>query len=185
MRTAVTGGIAEGKSTVVAIMADLGLTIISADATARECLDRPEVAAEVAMALGLGLPLDRVHLRALVAEDHDARGELNRILHPLIRAELAKSAADIFEIPLLIESSLQGDFDRVIVVTCGPEEQLRRLTARVGDEKLAKRLISLQIPTSAKEKFADAIIDTRMAPEALRGEVKKKLAEIGVLHLAP
>ena len=184
MKIGLTGGVAMGKSTVAGIMTDLGLSVVSADQIARTCLDRIEVQDEVAQLLGLPTPLDRRRLLQLVSEREDSRRILNRVLHPLVMFELRQSVADVCEIPLLIEGCLLAEFERIVVVTCEPAAQLRRLVARVGDETLAKKLISTQLANNVKVAFSDTIINTDVSIEELRAEIPKKLREIGVLNLA-
>ncbi len=84
---------------------------------------------------------------------------MNRILHPILLQRMLEANADFIEVPLLIETCIQGLFDEVWVVSCDPDEQLRRLSLRVGMPE-ALKLIRSQLPTSAKLPFADFIVRT-------------------------
>lgn len=75
------------------------------------------------------------------------------------------------EIPLLIEACLQGGFDRVWVVTCGADEQRRRLVERLGGEAGAEALLGSQLPTRAKIPFADVVIRTNQPEWSVKRDV--------------
>jgi dephospho-CoA kinase len=121
--------------------------------------------------LGGTVPVDRSAALRRVAEDASVRREMNRILHPEILDRLVTSGAQVFEVPLLIESCLQGLFRRVWVVTCGADEQFRRLEARLGDQVLAARVIGSQLPSEVKCSFADHIVRTNQPPFSVHSEV--------------
>lgn len=145
MRVGLTGGVASGKSTVAAMLADLGAVVIDADALAREVVragtpgfDRvvEEFGPEL---VGPDGELDRPALGRLVFGDEAARKRLEAIVHPLVferYAELEEEApADalvVHDIPLLAESGRAGDFDAVIVVDAPRETQVDRMTRERG-----------------------------------------------------
>lgn len=168
MRLAVTGGIAEGKSTVVGYLRDAGYSTASADEAAREVFGSPDVQAFVSDRLGSS---DPARVREAVASDASFRRSFNRLTHPKILAKLDDLEADVVEVPLLIEACLQQRFDRVWVVTCGPQEQLRRLVERLGDVPSAESLLATQLPSRVKIPFADCIVRTNLPEETVRGYV--------------
>ena len=145
VRVGLTGGIASGKSTVSAILAELGAVVIDADALAREVVQRgtpglgavvEEFGPEVLTPEG---DLDRPAMGAIVFADPDARRRLEAIIHPLVHrrgAELEAAApADavvVHDIPLLAEGGRAGSFDAVIVVDAPPELQVARMVADRG-----------------------------------------------------
>ena len=135
-----TGGIGSGKSSVARLFAARGVEVIDTDALAHE-LTAPGGAAMAAIRAAFGAEvidergaLDRERMRRQVFADPAARKRLEAMLHPMIRAEIerrraaATSAYVILMIPLLVES---GDprrrCDRVLVVDCPEEEQVRRV----------------------------------------------------------
>lgn len=155
-----TGGIAEGKSTVLEVLSGLGVAIASADLIAAEVLERPHVRAKIAGQVRLSRDFSRADLRTAMHESPAARRAVNSTLHPLVLEEIARSGAQAIEVPLLCEACLTDAFTYVWVVTCGPEEQLRRLKARLGSESEAVSTLAWQLPTRAKLPFADAIVRT-------------------------
>jgi dephospho-CoA kinase len=176
MRIAVTGGIAEGKSTVLATVREMGIPVYSADDEARALLSRPVWQERVAAALGLSLPLDRNLVRTRILESDEARRTLNGILHRPILNTLLGHSEGFFEVPLLVETCAMGRFDQVWVATCGLAEQQRRLRDRVGDEALVEKLLATQLPTRAKTPFADVIVRTDRPPLSVSEYVRKMVS---------
>ncbi|MGN6576268.1 MAG: dephospho-CoA kinase [Nocardioides sp.] len=144
-RVGLTGGVASGKSTVSAILAELGAVVIDADQLAREVV-APGTAGlkQVVDEFGPGVltadgELDRPAVGAIVFADDAARRRLEAIIHPLVRArgaELESAAPEgalvVHDIPLLAETG-QGDaFDAVIVVDTPVETQVERMTMLRG-----------------------------------------------------
>jgi dephospho-CoA kinase len=167
VRIAVTGGIAEGKSTVLGYLKELGFSVGSADAVAKEVLEHPEVQQALAKALDLPRPVTALALRDRVWGDDEARRTLNSVTHPRIVKAIEAIDAEFLEVPLLIETCLHGRFDAVWVVTCGPEEQLERLTKRTQSEAEARLILESQLPSQVKQVFADLTIRTNAAPDSV------------------
>ena len=165
MRVAITGGIAEGKSTVLAHLRDLGYRTASADEFARQVFG--QVQEELAAVSGLSLPVSPKELRTLMATNADLRREVNRIMHPLIHRKLEASTAEFMEVPLLFEACIYGLFERVWVVTCGLDEQRRRLVERYGEGAHVDSMLATQLPSRVKSVFSDRIIRTNEAPETV------------------
>lgn len=171
LRIGLTGGIASGKTTVAGMFAELGATIIDTDVIAREVVAPGQPALdEIASEFGASLidadgVLDRAALRELIFADDDARKRLETILHPRIQDE-ARRLSDqaggeyqIIVVPLLVNSSLKDILDRILVVDCDEETQIRRLTARDGEsEDLARRILAAQASRTERLAIADDII---------------------------
>jgi len=176
---AITGGLAEGKSTVLGYCKAAGYRTASADEVAREVFEDDSVQASIAKLLGSEPPIERQVVRAALEESPAFRRELNRLTHSGIIRKLKEARAQVVEVPLLIEVCLQGDFDRVWVVSCGREEQIRRLSERLGSCN-AGRLLASQLPTSAKTPFADCIVRTNQPEAAVQAYVLERVhAELG------
>lgn len=179
-RIAVTGGIAEGKSTVVGYIADAGIATLSSDSIAREVFALEEVQTRLSALLAVQAPVDPAAVREAISATPELRRQVNRVMHPEIIRRIESAGAPVVEVPLLLEACLQGMFDRIWVVTCGPDEQLRRLARRLGDQDAARRLIGTQLPTAAKLPFADRIIRTDRPSGIVKGYVLEQIrAELG------
>jgi len=185
-----TGSIGTGKSTTAAMFRDLGVPVHDADATVHD-LYRNEAVAPVAAhfpeALSDGA-IDRKVLSAVLARSPERFGELEAIIHPLVRAREAAfidaerrkaSPLVVLDIPLLYETGGQTRVDKVVVVTCDPMVQRERVLSRPGmtDEKLAL-ILSRQMPDAEKRQRADFLIDTGKGLEAARKQVEEIIAKL-------
>lgn len=172
LRIGLTGGIGSGKSTVAAVFARRGATVIDTDTIAR----RLTAAGGTAMpALGRVFgdsivgpdgALDRGAMRAMAFSDPAVKQRLEAVLHPLIGAEANRQAAMatspvlVFDVPLLAESKHWRErVDRVLVVDCGPATQIERVVQRPGwTRDAAERVIAGQASRATRRAIADAII---------------------------
>ena len=177
---AVTGGIAEGKSTVVGYLRELGCTCVSADEIARDVWSDGGTQQKLAQKVGSELATNRKALMAHMAADPQLRRSVNLILHPPILSAMATSGATVFEVPLLIETCLHGLFKRVWVVTCGAEEQRARLLQRIPDRQIVDKVMSTQIPTEVKIAFADQIVRTNLPPFDVHSHVVSLARTLGL-----
>lgn len=185
-RIGLTGGIGSGKSTVAAVLAQLGAVLVDTDAIAR-ALTAPGGRAlpELAHAFGEAVigadgALDRDQMRTLVFADAAQRKRLEGILHPLIGQESdrqAQAAAQhpiVFDVPLLAESAhWRQRVDRVLVVDCSERMQVQRVMQRSGwTEDAVQRVIAQQAPRARRRSIADAVIHNEgLTLAQLQGEV--------------
>jgi dephospho-CoA kinase len=182
-RVGLTGGIASGKSTVADELARRGALVIDADRLAREVVDpgTPELAkvAERFPDTVVDGRLDRAKLAAVVFADPQARGDLERIIHPAVRkraAELEQSAPPgsvvVHVIPLLVETGQESDFDLCVVVDVDHETQLSRLLARDGMTRAeAEARIGAQATREQRLAAADVVIDNSGSVTQLREQI--------------
>ena len=172
-RVALTGGIATGKSHCLAIFKRLGAAVIDADQVARDVVaPRSQGLATVVKRFGRsvllpGGQLNRAAVGMMIFADPAARHHLEDIIHPLVYAEVERWFATlaaplgIADIPLLFETSREGDFDLIVVAACRPDQQLARLMARTSlSEASARVRIAAQLPLADKVARADYVIDT-------------------------
>jgi dephospho-CoA kinase len=173
MRIGLTGGIASGKSTVAAILADLGAVIIDSDQLAREVvepgtdgLDRIHRRFGDAVLTPDGR-LDRPALGRIVFGDAAARADLEAIIHPAVRRRAAEleaaaepDAVVVQMIPLLVETGQAGSFDAVIVVDVPADVQRQRLMTRNQMSAAeADSRIAAQADRQQRLAAADVVID--------------------------
>jgi len=192
MRVGLTGGVASGKSTVSAMLEDLGAVIIDADAIAREVVAKgtPGLAAVVEEfgeeLLGPDGELDRPAMGRLVFSDEAARRRLEAIIHPLVFERIVEleegapaDAVVVHDIPLLAENGRGADFDAVIVVDAPEELQLQRMTADRGwTEEDARSRIAAQATREDRRAIATHLIENTGTREDLRGRVAEVFAEV-------
>ena len=187
LKVGLTGGIAAGKSLVARTLVECGATLIDADALAREVV-APGTAGLAAVAEAFGTEilaadgsLDRPKLAAVVFGDEERRARLNGIVHPLVRAQAARLAAEapqdgilVQDIPLLVETGQADSFDFVLVVEAPEEVRLERMVQQRGMEPDAARArIAAQATPSQRAAAADAVLHNTGSPEELVAAVKQ------------
>jgi dephospho-CoA kinase len=183
-RVGLTGGVASGKSTVAKFFAALGVPILDSDQVARDVVEPGQPPLErLVERFGPGIltpdgHLDRPALREIVFSDPKARADLEALTHPAIGAALeAQSAAaggpyQILVIPLLVGKNLSSHVDRVLVVDCAEELQIRRLRKRDGStaEQL-QAILRAQAPRALRLKAANDVITNDADIGAAREQV--------------
>lgn len=193
-----TGGIGAGKNVVADRLRHLGAVVIDSDDIAREVVAvGTDGLAEVIARFGSSVlqpdgAVDRAALAQIVFADAQARVDLERIVHPRVRAEVRRRAAaasgDIVvnAVPLLVEAGLAGDYDRVIVVEAPLELRLRRLTSRRGmTEQQARARIKDQADDAARRAVAWRVLVNDSSVAQLHRAVDAVWAELHALATAP
>jgi dephospho-CoA kinase len=179
-----TGSIGMGKSTAAGMFRELGVPVNDADEVVHE-LYRGEAVAPVEAAfpgVAKNGVIDRAELSRRLVAAPERLGELERIVHPLVRERerqfLAQHKAAgapfvLLDIPLLYETKAEARVDRVVVVTCDPEKQRERVMKRPGmtAEKFAM-ILARQVPDSEKRARADYIIDTSDSFDVTREQIR-------------
>lgn len=174
---ALTGGIATGKSVAARVLEELGCYVHHADKTAHELM-QPEKPAwrEIVDHFGEEIlnndkTINRSKLGSIVYSDRKERLFLNKIVHPLVsekRKEIIQSLEKdgrykifVSEAALTIEAGFVQFFDRIVVVYCEKEIQIKRLMERdqISRSEALEKLKSQKDPEE-KTKYADYIIDT-------------------------
>lgn len=172
LKLGLTGSIAAGKSTVLSAFAALGIPTFSSD-EAVHALYRGEAVAPVEAAfpgVSRNGEIDRTALSAILVAHPEQLGILEAIVHPLVRAKIARFLADneaagadlaVVDIPLLYERGIDWGFDKVLVVAVDPATQRIRALARPGMsvEKL-EAILARQMPQAEKLRRADLVIRT-------------------------
>ena len=167
-----TGSIGMGKSTVAAHLRARGIPVYDADGEVHklyrgEAVPLVEAAFPGATRNG---EVDRAALSAILLAQPTRIGELEAIVHPLVRkaqeafvetAQKAGSAVAVLEIPLLFETGGERRVDVTVVVSAPASIQRERVLARPGmtPEKL-DRLLARQMPDEEKRRRADFVVDT-------------------------
>jgi dephospho-CoA kinase len=191
LKVVLTGGIATGKSYVLAKLRDRGVATIDADDIVHaELGPRTSTTKTIAAQFGSALlkpdgSIDRGLLGARVFSDRATRLAIEAIIHPVVYEEIRRWFATldrpigVASIPLLFETGRQGDFDFVVVTACNPEQQLERLVARDHlTEDEARQRIAAQMPTDEKAKRANYVIMTGGSTLATDKQVEELLVEL-------
>jgi dephospho-CoA kinase len=202
LRVGLTGGIAAGKSVVGEMFASLGAQVIQADEIAHQLMQPGQaVYQEVAARFGAGiLDSDGSVNRARLAEiafggpNNPPRvAELNQIVHPAVirrQEEWMEQigqrdpyAVAMVEAALILEADMAKLLDRLVVVTCRPEQRIERWARRLKvDEDTARREVTrrmaAQLPDEEKVKAADYVVDNSGSLDGTRRQVEKIYARL-------
>ena len=204
LKVGLTGGIASGKSVVGEMFAALGVHVIQADDIAHRLMQPGHaVYDEVVRHFGAGiLNPDGTINRVRLAEAAFGRGtghessrvqELNRIVHPAVIESQEewmeqvghehRAAITMVEAALILEAHAAERFDRLVVVTCRPEQRIQRWAQRVKvDEETARkevtRRMAAQFPDEEKIKAADYVIDNSGSLDETNRQVKEVHAKL-------
>jgi dephospho-CoA kinase len=205
LRVGLTGGIATGKSTVVAMLRELGCHVLEADKIAHRMIAPggpayDEVVREFGRGIlvsdgapgGAGECIDRLKLGAIAFSDAARLARLNAIVHPPVLSaqdqELAAieraepHAIAVVEAALLIEAEYYKKLDCLAVTWCTPEQQLARLTTARNGRGLtleqARQRIAAQMSVDEKRRLADEEIDCSGTLEHTREQVVALFAKL-------
>lgn len=195
LKLGLTGGIAAGKSVVGEMLVALGAHLIQADAISHQLMQPDEaVYQEVVRAFGPGIlnpdgSVNRPRLAEAAfggANQPSRIQELNKIVHPAVIKKQDEwmeatgrrdpKAIAIVEAALILEAGAAKQFDRLLVVTCRPEQRAERWATRTKVDLQAARLevarrMAAQLPDEEKIKAADYVIDNSGSLDETRGKV--------------
>lgn len=182
---ALTGGIGCGKSTVCDYFRQLHVPVIDTDIIARELVKSgSQTLDEICNYFGSAIlfengSLNRKALASRVFSDDKARLQLESILHPKIRHSVKtkinqlNSKYVIIAIPLLFETHLQNDYDRILVIDCEEQQQIERTLARDQRSIIEiKNIMKSQVSRKKRTAGADDLIDNTQDECALEEQVK-------------
>jgi dephospho-CoA kinase len=205
LRVGLTGGIACGKTTVGEMLAKRGAHVIQADLIAHELMQPGQaVYQEVVRHFGRKIlepdgKINRQKLAALVfaADAAESRvQELNRVVHPAVikrqeewMEEVGRREPDaiaVVEAALIVEAGVAKRFDKLVVVTCRPEQRSERLAKRLHlDAERARaeveRRMAAQTPEEEKVQAADYVIDNSGTLAETEKQVERVFRELQIV----
>ena len=182
LKAGLTGGLACGKTSVSEALASWGCYVIQADEIGHQVLAPGGEAFEPVVrefgneVLAEDGTIDRRKLAAVVFHNPERLARLNAIVHPPVVRREEQLAAEFFardphgiavvEAAILIETGSYRRFDKLILVFCAQEQQIKRALRREGSAEADIRArIERQMPMEEKRKYADFVIDTSGSKE--------------------
>ena len=185
----ITGGIGSGKSTVGAMLKELGAAFIDADKVGHRLLREDTQLKQAILQLfgdqilAVEGNIDRRRLAAVVFNDSAALSKLNSISHPAISGAVGEEIRSlrtqgygvaVVEAPLLVEAGWTKQTDIIWLTIAPPEVVLKRLVEKMGyTEAEAQARIHSQTSNEERIRFASAVINTDTSLEELRAKVKE------------
>ncbi|HXY03639.1 MAG TPA: dephospho-CoA kinase [Terriglobales bacterium] len=192
LKVGLTGGISSGKSVIGEMFASFGAYVIQSDIVAHQLLQPGEAVYDTVVAqFGTGIlnpdrSVNRARLAELAFGQPSRIQELNKIVHPAViehenrwMDDLTKKdprAIAIVEAALILEAGSHKRFDRLIVVTCRPEQRIERWASKmkvdlVSARREVTRRMAAQLPDEEKSKAADYVIDNSGSLDLTRQKV--------------
>ncbi|XUW99494.1 MAG: dephospho-CoA kinase [Dehalogenimonas sp.] len=191
-----TGGIGSGKSTVGAMLKELGAAFIDADKVGHRLLrEDHDIKWAIVSAFGERIldendTIDRKKLAGIVFCDKSALSRLNAITHPAISQAVSEEVAEfrsqrfravVVEAALLVEAGWAEQADVIWLTVAPPGVILRRLVEKMGySEADARARIACQVSNDERKRHATTVIDTNTSMEELRARVKTLWQELKV-----
>jgi len=183
-----TGSIGMGKTTTAGMFADEGIPVWDADAAVHRLYAPGGAGAAAIAAIRPGAVtdggVDRAALKAWIAKDSSALGQIEAIVHPLVAQDRAAFLDDcgcdiaVVDVPLLFETGADDTVDAIVVVSAPAEDQRRRVLERgTMDRATFSTIQKKQMPDAEKRKRADYVVETRSL-EAARAQVHSVLTDI-------
>jgi len=179
-----TGGIGSGKSVVSQLFADLGVPVIDTDQLSRELVKQGSTLLEkISKYFGEEIllksgDLDRKQLRQIIFEDNEKKQWLEHLLHPQIKQSILKQLTKfddtyvVIAVPLLLENNNYNFINRVLVIDCSEELQLKRAINRdQSNSDEVKKIIASQLPRLKRLPLANDIIVNEGTLESLSEKV--------------
>jgi dephospho-CoA kinase len=186
-----TGNIGSGKSTVLGMLERLGARVVDADDLVHQVMAKgTPVWQTVVDTFGPSIldergDIDRHKVSSIVFEDPDALKRLEQIVHPAVDSrffEFVREAEEqvlVVEAVKLIESGVHRKLDSLWLVTCPPEERLRRLVeGRGADPEDVRERLKAQLPEEEQARWADVVIDNGGTLEQTCKQVKAEWDKI-------
>ncbi|MEM4598141.1 MAG: dephospho-CoA kinase [Candidatus Diapherotrites archaeon] len=181
-KIAITGGIACGKSALLAELRKLGKKCIDCDDIAKSVYEMPSVRKELKQRLGTA---DRHEIAKIVFRDRKKKRALEEIIQPRILRKLKRELASAIshdlvfvEAPLLYEGCIEKLFDYVVVVRASRNMQIKRLLERGYSTEEATLRIKSQMPIRDKVRRADLVIDGEKNKRQLKRIAKEIIAKV-------
>jgi len=166
-----TGGIGSGKSAVADLLGEHGARVIDADKVAREVVAKGTLGLQQVLeefgtdVLAADGDLDRARMAQIVFADPSARHQLNAIVHPLVAARIEGMLTEneaagvvVYDVPLLVEASVQDrhDFDLIVVVETSEALRIERL---VRDRGMTEQQVRARMGSQASDEERRAVAD--------------------------
>ena len=180
IKIGITGSIASGKTTVANILSKRKYPLFNADKAVRQIYKSNIFKNKVYKKFKLRNKKNiKNKIKKAIATNKKALKDLEKIIHPLVKKEIRNFSQKnkrkkllIFEIPLLIESKLMKNYNKIIFVNSKKHLRLRRYLKKGNSKKLFDLLNKRQLSPVKKIKFCDYVINNNGTLNKLKRKIK-------------
>tara|TARA_B100002051_G_scaffold270519_1_gene303582 strand:+ start:532 stop:1095 length:564 start_codon:yes stop_codon:yes gene_type:complete len=180
IKIGITGSLASGKTTVARKISSKKYPLFDADKSVKRIYQSNTFKDKVYKKFKLkNISNIKYNLKKEIFKNSKSLLELEKIIHPLVRKEIKRFSSKnkkkhflFFEIPLLIESKLMKNYDKIIFVNSKKKLRLKRFLKRGKSKKIFKILDKRQLPPAKKIKFCDYVINNNGTLNKLKRQIK-------------
>ncbi len=186
IKIGITGSLASGKSTVAKILASKKYPLFDADKAVKKIYRTNIFKTKILKKFKLKSKNNiKNNIKKIISKNEKLLKDLEKIIHPIVRKQIRnfiknnkKKKFVIFEIPLLIESKLMKDYDKIILVNSRRDLRLKRYLKRGNNKKIFNLLNKRQLSPVKKIKFCDYVINNNGSLKLLKKNIKNIMIKI-------
>ena len=186
LKIGITGSLASGKSTVAKIISSNQYPLFDADKAVNKIYRTNTFKNRVFKKFKFKNKKNiKNNIKKTILINQNSLKDLEKIIHPLVRKEMKNFSKKykrkkflIFEIPLLFESKLMKNYDKIIFVNSKKDLRLRRYIKRGNNKKIFNILNKRQLPTAKKIKFCDYVINNNGSLELLKKNIQNIMIKL-------
>tara|TARA_A100001015_G_scaffold231901_1_gene262681 strand:+ start:801 stop:1364 length:564 start_codon:yes stop_codon:yes gene_type:complete len=186
IKIGITGSLASGKSTVAKIISSRKYPIFDADKAVSKIYQTNSFKTTVLKKFKLKNKKNvKSKIRKIISINKKSLKDLEKIIHPIIRREIRRFSKKnnkkkflIFEIPLLIESKLMKNYNKIIFVNSRKDLRLKRYLKRGNNRKIFNLLNKRQLSPVKKIKFSDYVINNNGSLKLLKKNIKNIMVNL-------
>ena len=186
IKIGITGSLASGKSTVAKIIASKKYPLFDADKAVKKIYQTNSFKTKILKKFKLKSKNNiKNNIKKIISKNEKLLKDLEKIIHPIVRKQIRiflksnkKKKFVIFEIPLLIESKLMKNYDKIILVNSRRDLRLKRYLKRGNNVKIFNLLNKRQLSPAKKIKFCDYVINNNGSLKLLKKNIKNIMIKI-------
>ena len=186
IKIGITGSLASGKSTVAKILASKKYPLFDADKAVKKIYRTNIFKTKILKKFKLKSKNNiKNNIKKIISKNEKLLKDLEKIIHPIVRKQIRnflkrnkKKKFVIFEIPLLIESKLMKNYDKIILVNSRRDLRLKRYLKRGNNMKIFNLLNKRQLSPAKKIKFCDYVINNNGSLKLLKKNIKNIMIKI-------
>ena len=186
IKIGITGSLASGKSTVAKIIASKKYPLFDADKVVKKIYQTNIFKKKIFKKFKFKSKKNiKNNIKKKISKNEKFLKDLEKIIHPIVRKQIRiflksnkKKKFVIFEIPLLIESKLMKNYDKIILVNSRRDIRLKRYLKRGNNVKIFNLLNKRQLSPAKKIKFCDYVINNNGSLKLLKKNIKNIMIKI-------
>ncbi len=186
IKIGITGSLASGKSTVAKIIASKKYPLFDADKVVKQIYQTNIFKNKIFKKFKFKTKKNiKNNIKKKIIKNEKFLKDLEKIIHPIVRKQIRiflksnkKKKFVIFEIPLLIESKLMKNYDKIILVNSRKDLRLKRYLRRSNNRRFFHLLNKRQLPAKKKIRFCDHVINNNGSLKLLKKNIKNIMIKL-------